>query len=244
MNGWLGYIASAALLAGLAGGVHCAAMCGPLIAACAGSRGTGGWRSTLVYNAGRIASYTVAGALAGALGSATLALRGGLSAQTVTAALAGTAMIVLALNLAGYTPLTRRLESAGAIVWRRLQPLSKHFLPADTMPRAFALGALWGWLPCGMVYAVLVTGVATAEPREGALVMFAFGLGTLPNLLAIAFAARRVKHALRLKAVRLFAAAVTAGFGMLGLSFAIHAHPYTVGELICRFVPAAGPLIP
>jgi sulfite exporter TauE/SafE len=236
MSGWLGYIASAAFLAGVAGGVHCAAMCGPIVAACAGSRGSLGWRRPLAYNAGRIVSYTLAGALAGAFGSAALTLRGGASAQTIMAALAGATMIVLAVSLAGYAPLTRTLESAGRAIWRRVQPYSRHVLPAETLPRIFSLGMLWGWLPCGMVYAVLVTAAATARPEEGALVMLAFGLGTLPNLIAIAFAAGRLKHAIHMRAVRLVAAGITAAFGVLGLSFAIHAHPYTVGEVICRWV--------
>ena len=109
MSGWLGYIVSAAFLAGIAGGVHCAAMCGPIVAACAGARSGRGWRRAIAYNAGRILSYTLAGALAGAFGSASLALRGGTSAQSAMAIMAGAAMIVLALHLAGYTPVTRGL---------------------------------------------------------------------------------------------------------------------------------------
>lgn len=242
MSGWLGYIATAAFLAGLAGGVHCAAMCGPILAACAVSGDGRDVRRALAYNAGRIASYTAAGALAGAFGSAGLLMRGPASAQTAMASLAGAAMLLLALHLAGCTPVTRRLEAAGAMIWRRAQPCAKRLLPADTLPRMFGLGAVWGWLPCGMVYAVLVTAVASAHPLQGALVMFAFGLGTLPNVLAIGLAAGRVKRALALRAVRVAAALVAGGFGVLGLSFAIQAHPYTLGALICRLVPAAGVL--
>ena len=243
MSGWLGYLASAAFLAGIAGGVHCAAMCGPIVAASAGSRGALGWRRALAYNGGRILSYTIAGALAGAFGSTGLLLRGSLPAQSVMATLAGAAMILLALHLAGYTPVTRRLEAMGALLWRRVQPYSKHFLPADTLPRALGLGALWGWLPCGMVYGVLLTAIAAGNPREGAIVMLAFGLGTLPNVLALALAAARLKNAMRAKAVRFFAAATVAAFGALGLSFAIHAHAYTLGQMICRFAPAASSFI-
>jgi sulfite exporter TauE/SafE len=224
MDGWLGYLAGAAFLAGLAGGVHCAAMCGPIVActaACAGAPGR--WRRALAYNAGRILSYSAAGALAGAFGSTALALRGGVPAQAVMAALAGVAMLVLAAHLAGWTPVTRRLEAAGGAIWRRIQPYSRRLLPADTPARAFALGTLWGWLPCGMVYAAAATAIATARPAQGALVMLAFGLGTVPNLIAIAFAAGRLKRALHLRLVRSGAAAVVAGFGVVGLSFAFHA---------------------
>jgi hypothetical protein len=225
MSGWVGYLAAAAFLAGLAGGVHCAAMCGPIVALCGGERrgSLRAWQRALAYNCGRIMSYAVAGALAGAFGSTALALRGGASAQVVMATLAGVTLIVLAANLAGYAPVTRRLEAMGGAIWRRVQPYSKHVLPADTLPRAFGLGTLWGWLPCGMVYAALATAVATAQPGGGALVMLAFGLGTLPNLLAIALAASRIRRALRLALVRRCAAAVVAGLGLFGLSFALHA---------------------
>lgn len=241
MSGWLGYLAGAAFLAGLAGGVHCAAMCGPVAAMCAGSRGgsLSLWQRALAYNGGRIMSYTLAGALAGAVGGAGLAFRDSGSAQTLMAALAGTTMLVLALHLAGYAPVTRRLESAGARVWRRLGPLTRHFLPADNYARAFGLGALWGWLPCGMVYAVLVTAAASAHPGEGALVMLAFGAGTLPNLLAIGIAAGRVSTLLKRKAVRLLAAGVVAGFGAFGLTLAAHAHAPGLADLFCRYTGIA-----
>ena len=70
---------------------------------------------------------------------------------------------MLKLYLYGYlnqVQSSRRLEAAGTLVWNRMRPLTRHFLPADTFARALGLGALWGWLPCGMVYAVLVTAVA------------------------------------------------------------------------------------
>ena len=245
MSGWLGYIATAGFLAGLAGGVHCAAMCGPILAACAGSRGAalGRWQAALAYNTGRITSYGVAGTLAGAFGAGAFAIRGGTSAASALALLSGTAMILLALHVAGYTPVSRRLEAAGSLIWRHVQPYSRRVLPADTFTRAFSLGAIWGWVPCGMVYAALVLAAATADPIEGALVMFAFGAGTLPNVLGITFAAARLRDAFRYKRVRLFTASVLAGFGAFAFTFVVHAHPYTLGELICRLVPAAAPLI-
>ena len=224
MDGWLGYLATAAFLAGLGGGVHCAAMCGPIVAACGVSRPgvRGRWRRTLAYNLGRILSYTAAGALAGAFGASALTLRGAVAAQTVLAALSGATLILLAAHLAGSRPVTQRLEAAGGAIWRRVQPCARHLLPANTVPRVLALGALWGWLPCGMVYAALATAVATAHPAGGALVMLAFGLGTLPNVLGIALVASRLQRTLRLAVVRLGAAAVIAGFGLIGLSAALH----------------------
>ena len=234
MSGWLGYLASVSFFAGLAGGVHCAAMCGPILAACAGSRKVSKrWSHALAYNAGRIASYTLAGALAGMFGASALALRGGASAPPIVALLVGVSMLVLALHLAGVAPVTRMLEAAGAGVWRTLQPYSTRLLPVHNLSRALALGAVWGWLPCAMVYAVLLSAVATADPLEGMLVMAAFGLGTLPNVLGLTLAAQRVAGFLRYRAARYAGAALVAALGVFGLSFALGG-PGHVWDALCR----------
>jgi sulfite exporter TauE/SafE len=91
------------------------------------------------------------------------------------------------------------------------------------MPKAFALGALWGWLPCGMVYGALVVALASGDPVSGALTMAAFGLGTLPNLLALGYAAGRLRP--RLGSIRIAASAVLVAFGIFGLARAIQPAP-------------------
>ncbi|MCW5606297.1 MAG: sulfite exporter TauE/SafE family protein, partial [Burkholderiales bacterium] len=168
MSGWLEPMVSAAFVAGLMGGAHCAAMCGGIAGMiCSPGSGSGkmasGWRYALAYNGGRIFSYTVAGALAGALGQGGIWLRGGAFLQHALMFFAGAMLLVLALYTAGVAPRARGLEAAGGIVWRRVQPYSRHFLPVDTVPRALGLGTVWGWLPCGMVYAVLLVALATAD---------------------------------------------------------------------------------
>ena len=242
MGGWLGYIASAAFAAGLLGGVHCAAMCGPIVAACSSASsgpGRGRWLIALAYNAGRIISYATAGAIAGVFGQAGLALRGGTLTLQAMPIIAAAALLVMALYVAGVPRVKRVLESAGGVIWRRVQPFSRRFLPANTLPRAFGLGAIWGWLPCGMVYAVLVTAVAAAGPAEGALVMLAFGFGTLPNVLALGVIASRLR-VLRLKSVRIAAAAVIAGLAVIGPFAVHHVHGTTADALYCRAPDAAG----
>ena len=239
MTGWLGYLALGAFVAGLVGGVHCAAMCGPIVTAF-GARGDArGWRFTLAYNGGRILSYVLAGTFAGLFGAAGLALRGGAGANAVLAVLAGSAMIALALHLAGYAPLTRRLEAAGGVLWRRLQPHTRWFLPANTVPRALGLGALWGWLPCGMVYGVLLTALATGSAAEGALVMLAFGAGTLPNLLAISAAAGKLRTSARTPAVRRGVALALATVGVLAIAGVIHPAAFGADGFLCRVLPVA-----
>src|SRR5690349_7513766 len=128
MGGWLGFSASAAFAAGLLGGIHCAAMCGPIVAACAGASkrpGSRRWRLALSYNAGRIASYSAAGALAGLFGHAGLSLRGGMLAYALMPYVASAALLVMALYVAGVDRVKHVLEAAGSVIWRRVQPWSR-----------------------------------------------------------------------------------------------------------------------
>jgi sulfite exporter TauE/SafE len=237
MSGWLQLLATSAFIAGLLGGVHCAAMCGGLVGAACGGRRERVLRYALGYNLGRLASYTAAGALAGALGQAGLWLRGGALAQQALLALASTALIALGLYLAGVAPFMRAVESAGSVLWRGIQPWSRWFLPVNSLPRALALGALWGWLPCGMVYAVLLTALATGDAVHGALVMLAFGLGTLPNLLAMAIFFERISNWRRARSVRLLGGALIAVFGVLGILKAAMPAAFAADGLLCHIVP-------
>jgi hypothetical protein len=213
-------------LAGLAGGVHCAAMCGPLVSIVGGPRpeSPNRWQwlaHALAYNAGRISTYVLAGALTGAAGAAGLALRGEPLTQQFLLATMSVALIVIAACIAGVTPLVRAIEGAGAVAWRRIQPYSRWFLPANTPARAFGLGLVWGWLPCGMVYVALIASLATADPLHGALVMAAFGAGTLPNLLAIAAWFRNVPRLAKGRLARALIAVVIAGVGVVGIARAV-----------------------
>jgi sulfite exporter TauE/SafE len=242
MNGWLELILSAAFIAGLMGGAHCAAMCGGIAGMVCTPRMNGGaaafdWRFALAYNGGRIASYAAAGALAGGLGQAGLLLRGGPLLQQGLLFVAGAMLLVVALGIFGNSSLARGLEAAGSLVWRRVQPHSRRFLPANTLPRVLGLGVLWGWLPCGMVYAVLLTALATADAGYGALVMLAFGLGTLPNLLGIALMAGQLRKCMALRPVRAAAALLVAGLGLFAMLKATQPAAFSGGGLLCSAVP-------
>jgi len=110
------------------------------------------------------------------------------------------------------------LERVGSVVWARLQPLMKRFIPVRTVPQAFFTGAVWGWLPCGLVYSVLISALATGSAAHGALLMLAFGAGTLPNLLAMGLFAQRLQTLTRKPGVRLAAGLLVAAFGVWGLT--------------------------
>ena len=119
IEGLPAFTLGAAFLAGLAGGAHCAAMCGPLVGiACRARDGASGaqWlRHALAYNAGRIASYAIAGAVTGAVGAGGLALRGEPLTQQLMLAAMSVSLIVLAAYVAGVAPLVRGIEAAGAV---------------------------------------------------------------------------------------------------------------------------------
>lgn len=208
-----------AFLVGLLGGGHCVGMCGGIVGAVSLSlpRQRPHFGYHLAYNTGRIASYTAAGVLAGLLGSSGFFLNHVLPVEKILYLLANLMLIALGLYLAGLWQGVLLLERAGGVLWRRLQPLSKRFIPVKSLPQAFALGLLWGWLPCGLVYSVLVAALATGAAAQGGLLMLAFGLGTLPTLLAMGLAAERLKALLQKLWVRRTSGLLVLGFGVLGL---------------------------
>jgi len=235
----------AVFFAGLLGGVHCLGMCGSIVGILTAqlpkpspepspARGRGAdrltpsgaraaifsgarWPFHLAYNAGRLVSYTVAGALAGAIGQAGLLLRDQVPVQHLLFALSSLMLVALGLYLAGIWSQVRRIEQFGGILWRHIQPLTRGLFPIATPLRAFLLGTLWGWLPCGLVYSVLVTALASGHAQSGALVMLAFGLGTLPNLLAIGLFWESIRNWVQSARVRMTAGLLVAGFGVYGL---------------------------
>lgn len=183
--------AAAAFTAGLLGGVHCIGMCGGIAGTLAAASRGPAWRRIAAFNAGRIASYSTAGALAGSVGL--LASAGG-AVHAVQLALFVTAqafMILLGLYVAGWGRSLVRLESLGRGVWSQLAGVRSRLMPVDSDARALGAGAVWGWLPCGMVYAMLPLAMATGSPLHGAMVLAAFGAGTVPGLLVAGMAGVR-----------------------------------------------------
>ena len=222
-------------LIGLLGSVHCIGMCGGIVSAfsvAAGpvrripialqrveplaSRG-GSLIGVLAYNSGRIASYAAAGAIVGGAARGAQTLVNLAQVQHVGQWLANLMLVALGLYLMGAWHGLARLESLGRGLWRQVQPLTAHLLPADTPLKMLALGGVWGWLPCGMVYSVLLTALLTGSAGAGALVMLAFGLGTLPTLLALGVVGVRLREALQQRPVRLTSGLVVLLFGVAGM---------------------------
>jgi sulfite exporter TauE/SafE len=226
-------VLGAVFLTGLLGGVHCMGMCGGIVAALSGTGGSSRLGVQLGYNFGRIASYTAAGALAGFVGSLGLLLDGALPVQLALYVLANLVLVALGLYLAGVSHVATAVERLGTGLWRHIQPVAARLLPADTLPKAAALGLLWGWIPCGLVYGVLVTAVLSGDPLTGAATMAAFGAGTLPNLLLAGIAWRKLRGLAQARPVRLASGALVLGFGVYGLAHAVSLSEHIRGGVLC-----------
>ena len=211
-------LAAAAFAAGLLGGMHCAGMCGGIVVGLSASaRGPLVVRQ-LQFNGARIASYGVAGAGAGAAGSLLQLAGPMLYVQAGLFALANVLLVMLGLYVAGWGRAVLRLESPGRFLWRRIEPFARRFFPVDTAGRALAAGALWGWVPCGLVYSVAPLALASGSAAGGAAVMIAFGLGTLPALMAAGLGAVRLAAIRRSPWVRRGAGMLLITMGVVGLA--------------------------
>lgn len=221
----------AALLAGLAGSTHCLAMCGGIAGALGISSRAAAERSgrplvfPFAYNAGRVLSYSLAGALVGGLGAGLGHLAGMDRVRLGLQFLAGAVLILLGLRLVAGRRGFAWMDAAGARLWRKLSPLLRHVLPIDNLPRALGAGMLWGWLPCGMAYGVLSVAWLSADPVHGAAIMAVFGLGTLPALAAASGLAARIGAAAGSTVWRAAAGFVIAGLGALSI-----AGPWLLGD--------------
>jgi uncharacterized protein len=217
----------AAFLTGLLGGTHCVGMCGGIVAAMSfqgevgksevGMGGRQPFHFHIGYSVGRIASYAALGALAGLLGSAAFLSDSLYPLQRGLYVLAQVILILLGLYLAGLNQSIRVLERAGSAVWKRVQPLLAKVMPVRNLGQAMAAGALWGWLPCGLVYSVLVMALSAGSAMHGAALLLAFGLGTLPNLLLMGWAAESLRNFARKTWVKRGAGLLVAAMGVWGL---------------------------
>ena len=207
----------AAFIFGLMGGAHCIGMCGGIMSALTFAvppsmrqpARLGGL--LLSYNLGRILSYMIAGAIVAALGTLlSLSPSAGMALQAFAAVM----LILMALYIANWWKGLLKVEAVGRRVWKYIEPFGRRLMPVVKLPQAFALGAVWGWLPCGLVYSMLAWSLAIADPLEGALLMGAFGLGTLPALLATGIAARQLSGLIRHPATRSIAALSIIAFAL------------------------------
>jgi sulfite exporter TauE/SafE len=182
-----------AFIIGLAGSVHCFAMCGGIVSAFTFviPKNAKHWPYIVAYNFGRILSYTLAGGITGALGMLfSHQVKQGIVVLEFISAIF---LFVLALYIGNLWTGLKQLEKLGASLWRHISPLSKKLLPFPSPVHAVPYGMVWGWLPCGLVYSTLTWSMASGSAINGAAIMLCFGLGTLPALFAVAAGMQSVK---------------------------------------------------
>ena len=175
------------------------------------------WLPILLYQLGRLSSYTVAGFVVGFLGSyfgTPLESKLNIPVLKIFSAIL---LILMGLNIAKIPIEKLNIEKVGQYIWSFIQPLSRYFLPVTSPKKAYLLGVVWGWLPCGLVYTSLSYAITTDDSLTSALFMFAFGVGTLPSVILISGASLKVKTILNSLKVQRFVGAlfIISGFFLL-----------------------------
>jgi sulfite exporter TauE/SafE len=207
---------SAALLAGLLGSAHCLGMCAGISGLFAVSSQISSLRAqlpfALAYNLGRVCSYAFLGIVVATFGGVIVKASPGLAGGIRL--LSGAIIILVGLKVAFDSRILNIIEKMGAILWSRIAPVAQKLVPVTSVPKALGLGLVWGWLPCGLVYSVLLIAATSAQPIQGAFVMIAFGLGTLPAMLLTGLGAANVSAFMRRRETRL-------GMGLLIISLGV-----------------------
>ncbi len=207
----------AAFMLGFWGSLHCVGMCGGIVGVLNNSlanKNDNGWRFQFAYNFGRIFSYSIAGGIAAFIGSSVFTLINPDYAHRIGLMLSGLFLIAFGLYLSGWWLGLTWIERKGAVLWQRISPMTKKFIPVKHFHQALCLGMLWGWLPCGLVYSALVWTFTLPGITQGAIHMTAFGLGTLPMLLLMSGAAEKISGLAKSNRIRKAAGVLVIVFGV------------------------------
>ena len=212
-----------ALSIGFLGSSHCLVMCGGIASALQLTMPQLNLLQQLklqfMLSLGRLCTYSLLGALTGAFGAAVL-VKLGISLFWLKV-LAGMLLLLMAFYVARLWFALSILEKIGAALWRKIQPIAKTLLPLDSNVKALAYGLCWGFLPCGLVYSSLGWSLASGSAWQGALLMSAFGLGTLPAMLAVGSFARKLSQFKNNKVVRACGAFLLALYAIYTIAIAL-----------------------
>ena len=218
---------SAALVAGLVGSAHCLGMCAGISGLFAVRAEAASMRASVptafVYNTGRVITYAVLGAIVAAFGSVIIKASPNLAVSIRM--LSGIIIILVGLQVAFNLRALRVIERMGGSLWARIAPAAQKLVPVDSLPKAFGLGLVWGWLPCGLVYSVLMIAATSANPVGGAATMVAFGVGTMPAMMLSGLGAARVSTAMQRRGTRL-------GLGILVIAMGLLTIAMPLGKLL------------
>ncbi len=195
---------SAALFTGLLGSAHCLGMCAGISGLFAINSSIAATRKelpyALTYNLGRILSYAVLGIIVGTFGSVIVQASPALASSVRI--LSGAVIVLVGLKVAFDLRVLNPIERMGATLWARIAPVAQGLVPVTNLPRALGLGLVWGWLPCGLVYSVLLIAASSAAPVDGAMIMLAFGLGTMPAMVMTGLGAAKLSQLMARRSTR------------------------------------------
>jgi len=219
-----------AIVIGLVGSGHCLGMCSGIASAITFAEKTKQTRissalAVVLYNIGRVSSYTIAGFIVAGSGGALIVLIAGKDALIYLRIFAAILMLFLALYISKIWFGLSKIEYAGQVIWRFIKPMAQYFIPLKHPLLAFPLGFLWGWLPCGLVYSTLALAASSGSAQNGALFMLGFGLGTLPSMLSVGTISHQLKYYLNHYLFRY-------GSGLLLLVFAIQTFYIAIKQLL------------
>jgi uncharacterized protein len=176
---------------GLFSSMHCIGMCGSIIGTLTLSLSADirNKKSLLLpfvfnYNLGRVTSYTIAGALIGIIG-VLMVMPFGIHGHRILQLLSALVMMCAGLYIAGWYPRFAYIEKIGRRFWKKIEPFGRKLIPVKTIMHAYLFGMVWGWLPCGLVYSALALAATAGDIAKSALLMLAFGLGTLPAVMGV-----------------------------------------------------------
>lgn len=209
-----------ALTVGLMGSIHCVAMCGGVSSALSLASNQQKTKQYIVlYNLGRIFSYTFAGMVVGILSQSIASLT---NYHLLSLRIASNILIiVMALYIAGFWSGVKYIEKLGSYLWKILQPLNKHIFPVNSRTKAIGYGLLWGWLPCGLVYTTLGIAMTSGSVAQSTVTMFFFGLGTLPSMLAVGFGVGAIQKKLNNPTIRLILGLTLLAWGSYQLAIVL-----------------------
>lgn len=212
---------TAAFMIGLLGSTHCVGMCGGIVGALTMGLPESTRQSPvkllpylLTYNSGRLISYTLAGLLIGLL-SSSLGDIFQLGRFPIGGIVGGLFMVALGIYIGGWLQTMVWLEKLGGRLWRKIEPLGRRLIPVRSPVQALGLGFFWGWLPCGLVYSTLALASTSASAANSAMLMLAFGFGTLPMLLLMGGLADRLQRFTRHRWTRYIAGILLVLFGLM-----------------------------
>ena len=213
-------VLGAAFVTGLLGSAHCFGMCAGISGLFAVSANIQALKTqvpkAIAYNVGRVLTYAVLGVIVALLGKGAVDSIPALGPPVRLAS--GILIILVGLQVAFNWRILAPLETAGAKIWRRIAPAARGLVPVETLPQALGLGLIWGWLPCGLVYSVLLLAATTTDATAGALVMVSFGIGTMPAMVATGVSASKIAQFMSSKRMG-------AGLLIIVLGIATIAHP-------------------